>query len=421
MSEIENAGNLRIIIVEDNKSLAKLIALKIESALSIPIDVAYSLAEAELFTKKYRYTFAVVDLNLPDAPNGEIVDKMLAKAIPTIVLTASIDKEFRNRFLQKEIIDYVHKEGVEDIDYVIETINRLLKNRSHKVMVVDDSSVFRNQMKKMLETLSFQVFALAHGEEAMGILEQHPDIKLIITDYNMPVMDGMELTKAVRKKYSKNELAIFVISSSDNPEISAMFLKRGANDFINKPFSKEEFSCRINNAIEALENIDTITNMASRDFLTGLYNRRYFFSVMEPYFTRAVSTDEEFVTAMVDIDHFKNINDTYGHDVGDKAIVHLSEILRSNTQPQDMVARFGGEEFCLVLKDIGSEKAIEVLERIRQKVSLTPLLLASGQEVVFTVSIGAVLTHEDTLNDTINEADGNLYQAKNSGRNKVIY
>jgi diguanylate cyclase (GGDEF)-like protein len=413
--------DLRIIVIEDNKTLAKLIALKLETALSISVDVAHSRSEAELFTKKHLYTFAVVDLNLPDAPDGEIVDAMLSKGVPTIVLTGNIDKAFRTKVIESDIIDYVHKGGIEDIDYIIDTIKRLLKNRTHKVMVVDDSMVIRNQIKKMLEMLSFQVFALAHGEEALEILEQHPDIKLIITDYNMPVMDGMELTKAVRKKYTKNELAIFVVSSSENPEVSAMFLKRGANDFINKPFSKEEFSCRINNAIEALENIDAMTNMASRDFLTGLYNRRYFFSVMEPYFAQAVSSGEEFITAMIDIDHFKKINDTYGHDVGDKAIIHLSEILRSNTQPHDMVARFGGEEFCVVLKEVGGDKAVEVLERIRQKVSLTPLELEDGAEIVFTVSIGAALMHEDTLTDTINEADGKLYEAKNSGRNKVIF
>ncbi len=411
---------LRLIVIEDNKTLAKLIALKLESAFSMSVDVAHTRMEAELFSKKHSYTFAIADLNLPDAPDGEIVDAMLSKGTPTIVLTGSIDKAFRTKFLESDIIDYVHKGGIEDIDYVIETIRRLLKNRSHKVMIVDDSSLFRSQAKKMLERLSFQVFALAYGEEALEILKQHPDVKLIITDYNMPVMDGMELTKAVRKKYTKNELAIFVISSSDNPEVSAMFLKRGANDFINKPFSKEEFSCRINNAIEALENIDAMSNMASRDFLTGLYNRRYFFSVMEPYFAHALSSDEEFVTAMIDIDHFKQINDTYGHDVGDKAIIHFSEILRSNTQPHDVVARFGGEEFCVVLKDVGRDKAIEVLERIRQKVALTPLVLEDGAEIPFTVSIGAALTHENTLTDTINEADEKLYEAKNSGRNKVV-
>lgn len=409
----------RILLVDDSKTLSKLISLKVKSELNLEIDIAHSLAEAELFTKKYTYTLAILDLNLPDAPNGEIVDTMLKKNIPSIVLTGSVDKEFRKVMLKKDIIDYIHKGGIHDIDYVIDIIKRLLKNRHHKVMVVDDSSVFRNQMKKMVGNLFFQVFALAHGEEALLILEENPDIKIIITDYNMPVMDGLELTKAVRQKYTKSQLSIFVLSSSEDSDVSAMFLKRGANDFINKPFSKEEFSCRLNNAIEALENIDTITNYASRDFLTGLYNRRHFFTVMEPYFIDAVSRDEEFILSLIDIDNFKTINDTYGHDIGDQVIIQVSEILRSNVQYQDVISRFTGEEFCLVLKDTTREKALEILERIRQKIALTPLVIEGDQEIFVSVSIGAALEHDNSLNDTINEADSQLLHAKHSGKNRI--
>lgn len=411
----------RILLVDDNKTLSKLISLKVKSELNAQIDVAYSLAEAELLTQNNRYTLAILDLNLPDAPNGEVVDAILKKKIPSIVLTGSVDKAFRASMMKKEIIDYVHKGGIEDIDYVIDIIKRLFKNRRHKIMVVDDSSVFRNQMKKMVENLFFQVFALAHGEEALFILEENPDIKIVITDYNMPVMDGLELTKAIRKKYTKNQLSIFVLSSTDDSDVSAMFLKRGATDYINKPFSKEELSCRINNAIEALENIDTITNFTSRDFLTGLYNRRYFFSTVEPYFTEAAALDEGFVTAMIDIDHFKNINDTYGHDIGDKVIVHFSEILRSNVQHHDIVSRFGGEEFCVLLKGNTKEEAATVFERIIQTVATTPLLLEDGREIVFTISIGVALYCENTLSETINEADQKLYEAKKSGRNRIVY
>ncbi len=409
----------RILLVDDSKTLAKLISLKVKAELGVEIDVAHSLAEAELFTKKYTYTLAILDLNLPDAPNGEIVDVMLKKSIPSMVLTASVDKEFRKVILKKDIIDYVHKGGMHDIEYVIDVIKRLLKNRHHKVMVVDDSLVFRNQMKKMLENMFFQVFALAHGEEALLILEQNPDVKIIITDYNMPVMDGLELTKEVRQKYTKNQLSIFVLSSNDDSDVSAMFLKRGANDFINKPFSKEEFSCRLNNAIEALENIDTITHYSSRDFLTGLYNRRHFFMVMEPYFVEAINRDEEFVLALIDIDNFKSINDTYGHDVGDQVIIHVAEIIRSNVQYQDVLSRFGGEEFCLVLKNTTREKALEILERIRQRISLTPFTIEPEQEVFLSVSIGAALEHDNSLNDTINEADSQLLHAKHNGKNRI--
>ncbi|MFA5215909.1 diguanylate cyclase [Sulfuricurvum sp.] len=411
----------RILLVDDNKTLSKLISLKVKSELNTQIDIAYSLAEAELLTQNHFYTLAILDLNLPDAPNGEVVDAILKQKIPSIVLTGSVDKAFRTSMMKKDIIDYVHKGGIEDIDYVIDIIKRLFKNRRHKIMVVDDSSVFRNQMKKMVENLFFQVFALAHGEEALFILEENPDIKIVITDYNMPVMDGLELTKAIRKKYTKNQLSIFVLSSTDDSDISAMFLKRGATDYINKPFSKEELSCRINNAIEALENIDTISNFTRRDFLTGLYNRRYFFSTVEPYFTEEAALDNGFVTAMIDIDHFKNINDTYGHDIGDKVIVHFSEIVRSNVQHHDIVSRFGGEEFCVLLKGNTKEEALSVFERITQTVAMTPLMLEDGSEIVFTISIGMVFTCENTLKDTINEADQRLYEAKKNGRNRIAY
>jgi diguanylate cyclase (GGDEF)-like protein len=409
----------RILLVDDNKSLSKLIMLKIKNELGLDIDVAYSLSEAELFSHKYRYTLAILDLNLPDAPNGEIVDVMLKKNIPSIVLTGSVDKEFRKAMLKKEIIDYVHKGGIGDIDYVIDSIKRLLKNRSHKVMVVDDSSVFRNQMKKMVENLFFQVYALAHGEEALLILEENPDIKIIITDYNMPVMDGLELTKAIRKKYTKNQLSVFVLSSSEDSDVSAMFLKSGANDFINKPFSKEEFSCRLNNAIEALENIDALTNYSHRDPLTGLYNRHHFFGLMEPYFQHSVAEDEPFTVAMIALDGFTHLSECYGSVIAEEAVIQVAEILRSEINYRDVLARFEGEEFCLVIKNSTREHSLELLERLRQKISYTPLVVSS-KEIALSVSIGAILEHEDTFVDTINESDGALTQAKSVGNKLVI-
>ncbi len=411
----------RILIIEDNKTLAKLIAKKIASELQFEVDVAYKLSEAKLFLHKYRYFITLLDLNLPDAPNGEVVDYVLKKNNRVIVLSANIDKEFRSNILKKNIVDYVTKGGVDDINYIIQTLKRLKKNQKHKVLVVDDSMVFRKQLKGMLENLFFQVITVAHGEEALGMLASTQDISLVVTDYNMPVIDGLELTHEIRKIYSKNDLSIIALSSNDDDEITALFLKHGANDYIKKPFSKEEFSCRINNAIEALENIHIITNHANRDFLTGLYNRRYFFKDMEDYFAKAIQNSENFAIAMIDIDHFKKINDTYGHDLGDKAIVTLSEILRSNIGQHDVVSRFGGDEFCIAVKDISPSAASDVFERLRQQVQNCLTLSDKGEEIRFTISIGVALNREDTLEDTLNQADLMLYNAKQNGRNQVVY
>lgn len=413
--------NDRILIVEDNKTLAKLLCKKLEMSLDVEVDVAYTLLEAKLFIKRYSYFLTLLDINLPDAPNGEVVDYVLSKEVPVIVLSANIDKTFRQNILKKNIIDYVNKGGMNDISYIIHTIQRLQKNRLHKVLVVDDSVVFRKQVSSMLRNLFFDVISVAHGEEALAMLDTHPNISLVLTDYTMPVMDGLQLTYEIRKKYEKADISILALSSNQDEEITALFLKQGANDYIKKPFSKEEFSCRINNSIEALENIQEVTNHANRDYLTGLYNRRYFFDAMHEYTESLDESHEQFAVAMIDIDNFKSINDTYGHDNGDKIIVTLSEILRTSTNHRDIVARFGGEEFCLVLKNINRYSAPEILERIRVEVANYLFEISKTQTLNVTISIGAAIHEDGSLEETISQADMLLYQAKNSGKNKLIF
>jgi len=411
----------RILIVEDNKTLAKLISKKISNSLKFKVDIAYNLHEAKLFLKMHTYFVTLLDLNLPDAPNGEVVDYVLSHDNSAIVLSGNIDKAFRKQMLKKNIIDYVNKGGIDDINFIIHTIERLKKNQQHKVLVVDDSMVFRKQMKGMLDNLFFNVITVAHGEEALGMLQTHPDISLVITDYNMPVMDGFELTRNIRKTYKKEDLAIIALSSNEDDEINAMFLKYGANDYIKKPFSKEEFSCRINNTVEAQENLNIVMNHANRDFLTGLYNRRYFFKNIQDYIESIKDSTESYAVAMVDIDFFKKVNDTYGHDTGDKVIVHLSEMLSSITKHDDMVARFGGEEFCIVLKDVDKTTVDKIFEKIRRDVEKSYVTSDDGDEIRYTISIGVVMNSDETLEEIVNQSDMMLYKAKQNGRNMVVF
>ncbi|MFT5661359.1 MAG: diguanylate cyclase (GGDEF)-like protein [Sulfurimonas sp.] len=410
----------KILIVEDNKTLAKLIARKITETLKFEVDIAYTLQEAKLFLKAYTYFITLLDVNLPDAPHGEVIDYVLSKKQHVIVLSANVDKEFRKKILQKEIIDYVIKGGMDDINYIIQTIDRLYKNKQHKVLVVDDSMVTRKHMKTLLQNLFFNVITVAHGEEAIGMLETHSDISLVLTDYNMPVMNGLDLTREVRKSYTKNELSIIALSSSEDSEINAMFLKHGANDYISKPFSKEEFSCRINNTVEARENLNLVTNHINRDYLTGLYNRAYFFAHMNDYRDEIALSPETYALAMINIDNFKMINDTYGHETGDNIIIHLSEVLISTTNYRDMVARFSAEEFCVVLKNVNRFSAEDIFERLRKEVQKSYVLSDNGKEIQFTISVGVTISGEESLQDNIDQADMMLYKAKQEGRNQVI-
>lgn len=417
----ENDMEEHVLLVEDNKTLAKLLAKKMESAIGISVDVAHTMYEAQRLIAENTYFLGILDLNLPDAPNGEVVDYVLSKGILAIVLTGNIDESTKKIFINKDIVDYVYKSNMNDVNYIFTTIDRLYKNRNFKVMIVDDSMPMRNMAKKMLESQQFgKVFAAAHGEEALSYFDDNPDIKLVLTDYNMPVINGLELTTELRSRYTKNELGIIAITGDEKEsDLASKFLKHGANDFVTKPFVKDELICRVNALIEALENIEIIGNMANTDFMTGAYNRRYFFSEAEQYLKEAENDHESYALAMIDIDFFKKVNDTYGHDAGDMVIKKLAKMLRDETKGADLVARFGGEEFCVLLKDVSKENAITKFVQIRSKIA-TSSVMYKDEEIRFTVSVGLTFSLEDAiLPELIEEADEALYDAKEGGRNRV--
>ena len=350
----------KILIVEDNKALAKLIAKKMEDNTEMQVDVAHSLAEAQAFlTKAKDYFITLLDLNLPDAPNGEVVDFVASKGLPIIVLTGSMDDKTRETFMDKDIVDYVYKGNMSDVNYIFHMIDRLKNNKQYKVMVVEDVMQTRNDVKKILQNLQFQVFTAAHGEEAMNYFADNPDIKLVVSDYGMPVKDGLEVLKELREQKDKNELGVIMMTSANENVSGAVFLKNGANDFIAKPFLKEELICRVNNTIENMENINKIANFANKDFLTGLFNRRYFYDDMQGYLASLEENPMPYAVAVIDVDGLKNINDKYGQDSGDKILKLLAKKLIDDTKSSDIAARFGGGEFCVLLKDVSQEDAVK--------------------------------------------------------------
>ncbi|MDX1807917.1 MAG: response regulator [Sulfurospirillaceae bacterium] len=253
----------KILLIEDSKALSNILTKKMTGELDFEVIQAYTFEQArEIIDDDDDFFIALCDLNLPDAPNGEIVDFVISKKIPAIVLTASSDVELQKSFLKKNIIDYVHKGDLKDIDYIFSVIKRVSNNRDIKVLIVDDSIVARNELKRLFELYMFKVLVCAHGEEALNYLKDNRDIKLILTDYNMPVINGLEFTEKVREEYSKNEIIIFAMTASNEPRISSRFLKMGANDFIRKPYDREELFLRINSTIGQKDDFDKLVKMA---------------------------------------------------------------------------------------------------------------------------------------------------------------
>ena len=168
-----------------------------------------------------------------------------------------------------------------------------------------------------------------------------------------------------------------------------------------------------------LHYIEALKKSAIEDYLTGLYNRRYFFSVGEKLFQNARRSNLQLTTAMFDIDHFKKINDRFGHGVGDMVIKNVADILTRGFRASDVICRFGGEEFCLLAANMRSQETFFHFEQIRETIE-EQSFGAGTATVKFTISIGVTTKIADTLNATINRADELLYQAKEDGRNRVV-
>lgn len=255
-----------VLLVEDSKFIGELIKKEITKGLGFKVDwaVTYQEAQALLHRAEADYFIALLDLNLPDAPDGQVVDLVLSKDIPSIVFTADFNNTIREHIWSKKIIDYVLKESAQDVSYIVSLIRRIHLNRSIKVLVVDDSKIARTHICNLLKVHQYQVIEACDGKQALEKVDEFPDIKMVITDFHMPQMDGFEFTKKIRTKHNKESIAIIGVSAQEDSVLAARFIKNGANDFLQKPFGAEEFYCRITQNIEAIEYVDSLNEAKTK-------------------------------------------------------------------------------------------------------------------------------------------------------------
>ena len=411
----------KVLVVDDSKTILALLKSEIEHYPDIDAYYAEDYKSAMRLVRERQGGFhaALLDLNLPDAPDGEIVELAIANKIPAVILSATINKELKDSVMKKNIVDFVLKNDQASIKFAVKAIDRTLKNYDVSVLIVDDSKTYRMALRKILSGIHLNVLEAENGEEALKILEGNKSISLVITDYEMPKMNGLDLTYQLRTKFKKDELSIIVISSLNKENVVNDFLRFGANDFINKPFSNSEVVVRINSNLELLDLFSQIKDMANKDFLTGMFNRRYFFDSGTSIYHKNKRNNAPIALVMVDIDKFKNINDVYGHDVGDDAIKEVKKILNENLRESDLVSRFGGEEFCILLEDISLENVSLLFEKIRASFEAN-IIKSHGVEISYTISTGVRFGMLESLDEMIKASDEALYEAKTTGRNKVV-
>lgn len=265
----------RILVVEDSKILANALSKKIAAVLNWEVTTVSTLKKAKEFAEENEISVAVLDLTLPDAMEGEVVDYFVGHRIPSIVFTGTFDNDLHDRIMRLDVFDYVTKDNYDSAETVTRSIQRLFANEHTKIMIVDDSRSARMHIRNQLNRYRFHVLEAAGSDQALETLSQHPDTKLMITDYNMPGMDGFELIGRVRKSFPMERLAIIGMSSRGEPVLSAKFLKKGANDFLAKPFFREELYNKIVLNIEMIENFGKIRKQAESLSLLNEQKNRF--------------------------------------------------------------------------------------------------------------------------------------------------
>lgn len=237
-----------VLIIEDSHVQSKIISKQILALTQFGTTIANTMEDARVLleTSRDQFFVALIDLNLPDAPDGEAVDLCLEHGVPSVVLTATFNESIRKRFLDRSVVDYFFKGSIQDMDPMVHSLERIFRNQFVKALVVDDSRMALQHLRHLMEIQRFQVLEASDGVQALAVLQENPDISLIITDYNMPNMDGFELVRNVRARYKADRVAIIGVSAAGSGTLSAQFLKNGANDFITKPFEAEEFYWRVN-------------------------------------------------------------------------------------------------------------------------------------------------------------------------------
>lgn len=295
------------------------------------------------------------------------------------------------------------------------------ENPKHtKVLIVDDDATTRQILLNWLTKEGFDVSLAEDGQEAIEQVESDtPDF--LITDWRMPGMSGIDLCKAVRRLPLPSYLYITFLTALSGTDDIVEALQAGADDFLCKPVRRNELIARLQAGQRILRLESLLSRQAQTDSLTGLLNRGIFLDISTREFIRARRHGHPLTFIMVDLDFFKRINDTYGHQFGDVALARAAELLESIGRQSDVVCRYGGEEFCILLDESDEEGGYTWAERARRALAQIPLF-AGDKEINLTASFGVAEMTEQTgdYSQVIARADEALLFAKKSGRNCVV-
>jgi diguanylate cyclase (GGDEF)-like protein len=362
---------------------------------------------------------------------GTVGHAMLAHLAAACELVA--DQELERKGPISKLTARIFTEGLAGLDEVLETrtpslgvlvpvLQRdngarvALEDVPSRVLVVDDDPVSARATEGVLRAAGFLTASCCDPADAYeSILRESPD--LIILDVLLGDLDGFDVCRRVRANPALQLVPIIFVTRRGDVEERVRGLQVGGNDYVAKPFDPPELVARVRSHLSRLS---ALREMAIRDGLTRCYNQKYFKMRLEQELVRARRYGSPLSLGVLDVDHFKRVNDSHGHPAGDAVLAHLASLLIASVRSSDIVARYGGEEFAFVLVEAGLEEAAVVAERMRARVEAHEFELPGGGRLRATASIGIAAAHaQEGAAALVQRADSALYEAKAQGRNRV--
>ncbi len=445
-----------VLVVDDLEQNVKLLEAKL-LAEYYTVLTATNGSDALTLLKNNKIDIVLLDVMMPGMDGFETCKKIKTNPetmhIPVVIVTALSEIEDRikgleagaDEFLTKPINDTALFARVSSLSRMKTVIDELkLRNninaelggstveiKDHfadtKILLLDDDVIQSKHIRKNLTELSQQIKTVSSPDEIDTLGSFVPD--LVIINCQINVDDPLRVAIMLRSKPDFKNVAIMLLAEEDNLPMVIKAIELGVNDYIMCPPDQSELKARVKTQLRRKQYQDNLrteleetVDLSTKDGLTGVFNRRYFDIHLKQMVAKAAESKKNICMMMLDMDHFKQVNDTYGHPAGDAVLKTLTATLKSSFRVTDLIARYGGEEFIVLINNVDLEMGTQIAEKIRELIEATPFIIPGQKDPLHkTTSIGLVAyKNGETVEDFVNRVDKALYEAKETGRNKVV-
>lgn len=452
----------RVLVVDDILPNVKLLEAKLASEY-YEVLTAMNGEEALRKVNEESPDLVLLDVMMPGMDGFEVCTKIkenpASAHIPVVMVTALTDVQDKVRGLESGADDFLSK-PINDTALMarVRSLVRLKMSTDEwrvrentasqlgvvesaatamsvpaenaNILIIEDKDFELRKMEETLHTEKHNVMGAENGPEAMELISSH-DFDLIIVSLNLEDEDGLRLCSHLKSNERTRAVPVVMLGGEDDMSRVAQGLEMGAHDYMLRPVERSELLARVRTQIrrkrfqERLRaTYEMSLSMALTDSLTGLYNRRYLEVHLDKLLQKNRESKKSLAVMMIDIDHFKPVNDTYGHKAGDEALKIFAQRLLDNLRSFDLVARLGGEEFVAILPDVSERRTFMVAERLRRSIADVPFDVGhESGPITVTTSIGGTIIdfEQHTVQEVLERADKALYEAKEGGRNCVVF